>query len=168
VFIDEAGAKTNMTRLRGRSPQGQRVHDETPGGHWSTTTMISSIRLDGTTAAMTIEGATTSEVFRAYVEHILVPTLRPGDIVVLDNLSPHKDKPAIALIEQAGAEVRFLPPYSPDFNPIEKMWSKVKALLRSAKARTDEALLEAVGSALARVTSSDAKGWFASCGYSII
>jgi transposase len=168
VFIDEAGAKTNMTRLRGRSPQGQRVHDETPGGHWSTTTMISSIRLDGTTAAMTIKGATTSEVFRAFVEHILAPTLRPGDIVVLDNLSSHKDKPAIALIEQAGAEVRFLPPYSPDFNPIEKMWSKVKALLRSAKARTDEALLEAVGSALARVTSSDAEGWFASCGYSII
>ena len=108
--------------------------------------MISSIRRDGSTAAMTVDGATTSEVFRAYVEHILAPTLRPGDIVVLDNLSPHKDKAALALIEQAGAEVRFLPPYSPDFNPIEKMWSKVKALLRSAKARTDEALLTAIGS----------------------
>ena len=130
--------------------------------------MISSIRRDGSTAAMTVEGATTSEVFRAYVEHILVPTLRPGDIVVLDNLSPHKDKEALALIKQAGAEVRFLPPYSPDFNPIEKMWSKVKALLRSAKARTDEALLSAIGSALSRVTAQDAKGWFASCGYSII
>ena len=110
MFIDEAGAKTNMTRLRGRSPQGQRVHDETPSGHWSTTTMISSIRRDGSTACMTVDGATTGEVFRAYVEHILVPTLRRGDIVVLDNLSSHKDKPAIALIEQAGAEVRFLPP----------------------------------------------------------
>jgi transposase len=130
--------------------------------------MISSIRRDGSTAAMTVEGATTSEVFRAYVEHILAPTLRPGDIVVLDNLSPHKDKAALALIEQAGAEVRFLPPYSPDFNPIEKMWSKVKALLRSAKARTDEALLAAIGSALARVTAQDAEGWFASCGYTII
>ena len=129
--------------------------------------MISSIRRDGSTAAMTVEGATTSEVFRAYVQHILTPTLRPGDIVVLDNLSPHKDKAALALIEQAGAEVRFLPPYSPDFNPIEKMWSKVKALLRSAKARTDEALLAAIGSALSRVTAQDAEGWFASCGYSI-
>jgi transposase len=129
--------------------------------------MISSIRRDGSTAAMTVEGATTSEVFRAYVEHILIPTLRPGDIVVLDNLSPHKDKEALALIEQAGAEVRFLPPYSPDFNPIEKMWSKVKALLRSAKARTDEALLSAIAAALARVTAQDAEGWFASCGYTI-
>ena len=91
--------------------------------------MISSIRRDGSTACMTVDGATTGEVFRAYVEHILVPTLRRGDIVVLDNLSSHKDKPAIALIEQAGAEVRFLPPYSPDFNPIEKMWSKVKTLV---------------------------------------
>ncbi len=130
--------------------------------------MISSIRRDGSTAAMTVDGATTSEVFRAYVEHILTPTLRPGDVVVLDNLSPHKDKAALALIEQAGAEVRFLPPYSPDFNPIEKMWSKVKALLRSAKARTDEALLAAIGAALARVTAQDAEGWFASCGYTII
>jgi len=129
--------------------------------------MISSIRRDGSTGAMTVEGATTSEVFRAYVEHILAPTLRSGDIVVLDNLSPHKDKEALALIEQAGAEVRFLPPYSPDFNPIEKKWSKVKALLRSAKARTDEALLSAIGSALSRVTAQDAEGWFASCGYTI-
>jgi transposase len=129
--------------------------------------MISSIRRDGSTAAMTVEGATTSEVFRAYVEHILVPTLRPGDIVVLDNLSPHKDKAALALIEQAGAQVRFLPPYSPDFNPIEKRWSKVKTLLRSAKARTDDALLAAIGTALSRVTARDAEGWFASCGYSI-
>ncbi len=130
--------------------------------------MISSIRRDGSTAAMTVDGATTSEVFRAYVQHILAPTLRPGDIVVLDNLSPHKDKAALALIEQAGAEVRFLPPYSPDFNPIEKMWSKVKTLLRSAKARTDDALLTAIGAALAKVTAQDAEGWFASCGYSII
>jgi len=168
VFIDEAGAKTNMTRLRGRSPQGQRVHDETPSGHWSTTTMISSIRRDGSTACMTVDGATTGEVFRAYVEHILVPILRRGDIVVLDNLSSHKDKPALALIERAGAEVRFLPPYSPDFNPIEKMWSKVKTLLRSAEARTQQGLLQAIGSALEQVTRQDATNWFASCGYSFI
>ena len=157
-----------MTRLRGRALKGQRVCDETPCGRWSTTTMISSIRLDGTTAAMTVEGATTGEVFRAYVEHILAPTLRPGDIVVLDNLSPHKDQAALTRIEAAGAEVRFLPPYSPDFNPIEKMWSKVKALLRSAKARDPESLLAAIGQALGRVTAQDAAGWFASCGYSFI
>jgi transposase len=130
--------------------------------------MISSIRLDGTTAAMTVEGATTGEVFRAYVEHILAPTLRPGDIVVLDNLSPHKDAAALARIEAAGAEVRFLPPYSPDFNPIEKMWSKVKALLRSAKARDPESLIAAIGQALSQVSAQDAAGWFASCGYSFI
>lgn len=130
--------------------------------------MISSVRSDGSTACMTVDGATTGEVFRAYVEHVLVPTLRHGDVVVLDNLSSHKDRFALTLIEQAGAEVRFLPPYSPDFNPIEKMWSKVKALLRTAKARSEEALLEAIGSALARVTAQDALGWFASCGYTII
>ena len=130
--------------------------------------MLCSIRRDGTTAAMTIDGPTTSEVFRAYVEHILVPTLRPGDIVVLDNLSPHKDKAAVALMEAAGAEVRPLPPYSPDLNPIEKMWSKVKAILRRTKARDPDALLAAIGSALGEVTADDAAGWFASCGYSII
>jgi transposase len=130
--------------------------------------MLASVRRDGTTAAMTIDGPTTSEVFRAYVEHILVPTLRLGDIVVLDNLSPHKDKAAVALIEAAGAEVRPLPPYSPDLNPIEKMWSKVKASLRRTKARDPDALLAAIGSALAEVTPQDAAGWFASCGYSII
>jgi transposase len=130
--------------------------------------MIASVRRDGSTACMTVDGATTGEVFRAYVEHILTPTLRPGDVVVLDNLSSHKDPCALALIERAGAEVRFLPPYSPDFNPIEKMWSKVKALLRTAKAQSEEALLAAIGSALARVTAQDAAGWFASCGYTIV
>ena len=157
-----------MTRLRGRAARGQRVHDAIPLCHWSTTTMLCALRLDGTTAAMTIDGPTTSEVFRAYVEHILVPSLRPGDIVVLDNLSPHKDKAALAWIEKAGAEVRPLPPYSPDLNPIEKMWSKVKASLRRIKARDDEQLLAAIGAALAEVTARDAAGWFASCGYSFI
>ena len=127
--------------------------------------MISSIRSDGTTACMAVDGPTTADVFRAYVEHVLVASLRPGDIVVLDNLSSHKDKKALALIEQAGAQVRFLPPYSPDFNPIEKMWSKIKQYLRSAKARTEEALLSAIGAALKRVSKKDAHGWYASCGY---
>ena len=155
-----------MTRLWGRSPQGERVVDRVPHGHWCSTTMISSIRSDGSTACMTLEGSTTGEAFKAYVQHILVPSLRPGDIVVLDNLSSHKNQEAKEMIQKAGGEVRFLPPYSPDLNPIEKMWSKVKASLRATKARTQETLLQAIGHALNQVTPQDAVGWFTSCGYS--
>jgi transposase len=168
VFLDESAAKTNMTRLRGRAPRGERVHDRAPAGHWCTTTMIGSVRLDGTTACMTIQDATDTDVFRAFVQAVLIPTLKPGDVVVADNLSPHKHPETIGLMEQAGARVRFLPPYSPDLNPIEKMWSKIKAALRSAKARTQAALNDAIAAALASVTREDALGWFASCGYSII
>ena len=132
IFLDESGAKTNLTRLCGRALKGERVHASAPDGHWQTTTMMSSIRLDGSTACMALEGTTDTESFRAYVEAVLVPTLRPGDLVVMDNLSPHKSDPTLALITQAGAQVLFLPAYSPDLNPIEKMWSKVKALLRTA------------------------------------
>jgi len=114
---------------------------------------------------MAIDGATSAEVFREYVRQVLVPTLRPGDIVVLDNLSVHKDKGAIATIKSAGAEVWFLPPYSPDLNPIEKMWSKIKDFLRAAKARTFDALLAAIANALKTITAHDAQGWFESCGY---
>lgn len=141
VFIDESGAKTNMTRLYGRAEIGSRVVDLAPQGHWCTTTMISSIRLDGSTACMAVDGSTTGEVFCAYAEHVL--------------------------IGQAGAEVRFLPPYSPDLNPIEKMWSKIKQILRSIKARTQEALLAAINFALECVCQEDAVGWFASCGYTL-
>ena len=130
--------------------------------------MISSIRLDGTTACMTIAGATDTEVFRAYVREVLCPTLRPGDIVVMDNLGAHKSPATLELINAAGAQARFLPAYSPDLNPIEKMWSKVKGLLRSAEARTPEQLEAAIGTALAKITPNDARGWFASFGYSII
>ena len=165
VFIDESGAKTNMTRLRGRAKGGGRCVDDAPHGHWHTTTMISSIRLDGNTACMAIDGATSAEVFRAYVRHVLVPTLRSGDLVVLDNLSAHRDREAIQFIESAGAAVLFLPPYSPDLNPIEKMWSKVKEFLRSAKARTVKSLISAIAKALGMVTNQDAMGWFKSCGY---
>lgn len=165
VFLDESGAKTNMTRLRGRAKGGQRCVDDAPCGHWNTTTMISSIRLDGETACMAIEGATTAEVFREYVRCVLAPTLRPGDIVVLDNLSAHKDTEALKLIEASDAEVCFLPPYSPDLNPIEAMWSKIKTYLRSAKARTFESLLDAIAAALRAVTPQDAQGWFSLCGY---
>ncbi len=157
-----------MTRLRGRAPRGERVHDHTPTGHWCATTMIGSVRLDGTTACMTIEDATDTEVFRAFVQRVLLPTLKPGDVVVMDNLSPHKNSGTVRLLEQAGMRVRFLPPYSPDFNPIEKLWSKVKAALRSAKARTTAALNDAIATALSAITPEDAAGWFVSCGYTII
>lgn len=128
--------------------------------------MISSIRLNGTTACMALEGATNTESFRAYVQSVLLPALQPGDIVVMDNLSPHKSDPTLALIDQAGATVRFLPAYSPDLNPIEMMWSKVKNQLRGAEARTQAELVSAIGQALANVTPGDALNWFAHCGYS--
>jgi transposase len=131
-----------------------------------TTTMISSIRLDGSTACMALEGTTDTESFRAYVGEVLVPALKPGDLVVMDNLSPHKSDPTLTLITNAGAQVLFLPAYSPDLNPIEKMWSKVKSLLRGAEARTPADLITAIGQALAKVTAKDAMGWFTSCGYS--
>ncbi|MGH7937703.1 MAG: IS630 family transposase [Bryobacteraceae bacterium] len=168
IFLDESGAKTNMTRLRGRALRGARVYAKVPQGHWQTTTMLCAIRLDGSTACMTIDGATDTEVFRTYVRSVLRPTLRPGDIVIMDNLSPHKSELTLSLILEAGAQVLFLPPYSPDFNPIEMMWSKVKQHLRSAAARTEADLLAAIGSALTMVTAQDAINWFASCGYSFI
>lgn len=167
VFIDESGAKTNMTRLYGRAKSGKRAVDNTPSGHWCTTTMISSMRLDGSTACMVVDGATDKDVFKAYVKHILSPTLKPGDIVIMDNLSAHKNQEVKDLIESVDAEIWFLPPYSPDLNPIEKMWSKIKAILRSLKARTGQALIDAIAKALESITASDAKGWFESCGYTI-
>jgi transposase len=168
IFLDESGAKTNLTRLCGRALRGQRVHAPCPQGHWQTTTMIGAIRLDGSTACMTIEGATDTEVFRTYVSQVLCPTLHAGDVVIMDNLSPHKSEPTLSLIAQAGAQIRFLPAYSPDLNPIEKMWSKVKSHLRTAEARTQPALLQAIASALQSITPRDAMNWFASCGYSFI
>jgi transposase len=145
-----------MTRLRGRSPKGERLVCHAPHGHWQTTTMISAVRLDGTTACMTIEGATNTEVFQEYVRAVLVPVLRPGDIVIMDNLGAHKNEVTLGLITQAGAEVRFLPAYSPDLNPIEMMWSKLKALLRKAQARTYPDLLRSIADALRCVTP---QGW---------
>jgi transposase len=130
--------------------------------------MISSIRVSGSTTCMAIEGATDTEVFRAYVGQVLCPTLRAGDVVVMDNLSPHKSDQTLSLIEQRGAQVQFLPAYSPDLNPIENMWSKVKTCLRTAEARTQPDLLQAIALALASVTPQDAMNWYAHCGYSFI
>jgi len=130
--------------------------------------MISSIRWDGSTACLAIDSATDTEVFQTYVRQVLCPTLRPGEVVVMDNLYPHKNELTLDLIRQAGAEVRFLPAYSPDLNPIEKMWSKVKTLLRGAEARTQDDLIAAIASALRKITPQDALNWFASCSYSFI
>ena len=129
--------------------------------------MISSMRLDGTTACMHLAGAADTAAFVAYIGQVLCPTLRRGDIVVMDNLSVHKSPEVLELVQAVGAEVRFLPAYSPDLNPIEKMWSKIKALLRSAEARTPEQLDQAISYAFSKITAQDAMGWFASCGYSI-
>jgi transposase len=130
--------------------------------------MIGAMRVDGSTTCMTLEGATDTEAFRAYVGQVLGPTLRRGDVVIMDNLSPHKSDPTLGLIKERGAQVLFLPAYSPDLNPIEMMWSKVKAALRGAQARTQSALTQAIAIALAKVTRQDAINWFAHCGYSII
>lgn len=157
-----------MTRLRGRAARGQRLNAAAPCGRWQSTTMISSIRLDGTTACMHLPGAADTAAFVTYLEKVLCPSLKKGDIVVMDNLSVHKSPEVARRVKAAGAEVRFLPPYSPDLNPIEKMWSKVKALLRSAEARTQEELDLAISHAFSQITAKDAAGWFASCGYSII
>ena len=168
IFLDESGASTNLTRQRGRALRGQRVPGAHPHGHWKVTTMIASVRADGSTAAMAIVGATDTPVFRSYVEEVLGPTLRAGDVVVMDNLSPHKNEATLELIRSKGAEPRFLPPYSPDLNPIEMMWSKVKASLRATQARTLPRLQKAIAHALTQVTASDARSWFAACGYSSI
>ncbi len=168
VFLDESGAKTNMTRLYGRSAKGSRCHASAPCGRWESTTMISSVRVDGTTACMAVSGATNTEVFRAYVSEVLAPTLREGDIVVMDNLGAHKNKETLAIVHACGADALFLPPYSPDLNPIELMWSKIKALLRRFEARDTDELIDAIGRALDEVTPSDARNWFAHCGYNFI
>lgn len=130
--------------------------------------MIGALRWDGSITCMSIEGATDTEVFNAYVRQVLLPTIRPGDRLVMDNLSPHKNEPILSELARVGVEVLFLPAYSPDLNPIEQMWSKVKTLLRGAEARTQEDLSEAIGQALRSITRQDAANWFAHCGYSFI
>ena len=164
-FIDESGAKTNMVRSHGRCPRGQRLLSKAPAGHWQTTTMIAAIGLEGVQAPFALEGAVDAEAFAVYVERVLLPALHGGEIVVLDNLACHKHPHIRELIESVGAEVWYLPPYSPDFNPIEEMWSKIKQILRSLAARTFEGLIEAIGIAVKQVSRQDLAGWFIHCGY---
>jgi transposase len=156
-----------MTRRYARAYGGKRARDSAPTSHWSTNTLIAALGIDGPMAPMLIEGAIDGEVFAAWVREFLVPSLKPGDVVVMDNLSCHRNPEIERLVASAGAKVDFLPPYSPDMNPIEKMWSKMKALLRGAKARTVEELDAAVVAALDAVTRQDIAGWLRCCGYVI-
>jgi transposase len=165
VFLDETWLTTNMTRLYGRAAQGQRLVDAVPHGHWKTTTFLAALRWTGLTAPMVIDGAINGDLFCAYVEKVLVPQLRPGDIVVLDNLSSHKRLEARQAIEAAGARMVFLPPYSPDFNPIENAFAKLKRLVRSAGKRTVEALWSFLGQAIDAFTPSECLNYFRHCGY---
>jgi transposase len=165
VFVDETGSNTAMDRTHGRAPCGVRVDGPAPHGHWKALTLTAAVRLDGVGARLAFDGATDAASFETYVERCLVPTLRPGDVVVMDNLACHKAAEVARLIAAAGAEVRYLPAYSPDLNPIERLFSKLKADLRSAKARTVDALIEAMGDALRAVRPGDIRGWFRHSGY---
>jgi transposase len=166
-FIDESGVNLAMTRAYGRGPRGERVVGAVSQNYGSNVTMIAALALRGVEAVMTIDGATDADVFRAYVEQVLCPTLTAGDIVVMDNLRAHKVAGIRDRIEARGARLMFLPPYSPDLSPIELCWSKLKTLLRAAQARTREALDAAVQQVLAAVRPSDARGWFSHCGYAL-
>lgn len=165
VFIDETGVSTKMARLRGRSERGARCRAPVPHGHWKTTTFVGALRLSGITAPMTLGGAMNGAAFLAYVEQVLAPTLTPGDVVVMDNLPAHKLEAIRQAIEATGADLVFLPPYSPDFNPIEMAFSKIKALLKKAAARKVEDLWDAVANAIDAVTPVEAHNYFAAAGY---
>lgn len=165
LFLDETGATTSMLRAYGRSAQGERCIGSVPHGHWKTMTGVAAIRLDGLTAAASMAHAMDGDSFLVYVTEALTPVLRAGDVVVMDNLPGHKPAKVREQIEAAGAKLLYLPPYSPDFNPIEMIWSKVKRLLRSIAARTIDALGEAFETAFAAVTPSDIQNCFEHCGY---
>ncbi len=167
MFLDESGVTTEMTRRYGRGLRGERVHDATPAGHWRTLTLLGAITCQGILASMTIESPTDGDVFLAYLEQVLCPKLQPGHVVVMDNLSAHKIAGVRELVEARGARLLYLPPYSPDFNPIEKAWSKIKQLMRSAKARLIDALEQAAALAFAAITAENAAAWFTHCGYGI-
>ena len=165
IFIDETGLNTKMARLHGRCRRGERLFASIPHGHWRTTTFVAGLRLGGIDAPMVLDGAMNGEAFLAYVRHVLVPVLRPGDTVVMDNLACHKSAAVRAAIEAAGAELRLLPPYSPDFNPIEQAFAKLKALLRKTAARTRDTLWNAVAAALDAFSPEECINYFTAAGY---
>jgi transposase len=165
VFLDEFGAATNMTRTRARAPRGERAVCKTPHGHWKVISTIAAMTVQGMICSASFDGATDSELFVTFVREALVPTLKPGQVVVLDNLPAHKSSVAQQLIEQAGCKLFRLPPYSPDYNPIEMAISKVKTMLRSLARRSVDGLFDGIGVALASVTASDAMNYIKHCGY---
>lgn len=165
VFIDETWASTNMARRRGRAPKGERLRVGIPHGHWKTTTFVAGLRRTGMIAPMVLDGPINGVAFQAYVDQVLVPELREGDIVIMDNLGSHKGKGVREAIEAAGANLLYLPPYSPDFNPIENAFSKLKALLRKAAARTVDGLWSAIGATVDAFTAQECANYFAAAGY---
>lgn len=165
VFIDETGTSTNMARLRGRAPRGERLVSKVPHGHWKTTTFVAGLRTNALTAPCVIDGPMNGDAFHAYVEQILVPTLKPGDIVVMDNLSSHKLPAIREAIEAAGARLFYLPPYSPDFNPIEQLFAKLKAALRKAAERSVESLWNRIAILLHIFPPDECANYFRNSGY---
>jgi transposase len=165
VFIDETWAKTNMTRTHGRAPRGERLVAKIPHGRWQTLTFLAALRSDRIDAPCVIDGPINGESFLAYVEQVLVPTLKPGDIVIIDNLGSHKGKAVRRAIRAAGAKLFFLPPYSPDLNPIEQVFAKLKTLLRKAVARTIDAVTAAIGQLLDLFTPEECTNYFTNAGY---
>jgi transposase len=165
VFIDETWASTNMARLRGRAPRGERLRTGIPHGHWRTTTFVAGLRLTGMVAPMVLDGPINGHAFQAYVDQVLAPELRPGDIVIMDNLGSHKGRAVRAAIEAVGAILLYLPPYSPDFNPIENAFSKLKAMLRKAAERTVDALWDTIGALIQAFTVAECTNFFAAAGY---
>jgi transposase len=168
VFIDETGAKTNMTRTRGRCARSQRLVAKVPHGRWKTLSFIGALRCDRMTAPCVVDGAVNARNFLAYVRQVLVPTLRPGDVVIMDNLRSHKGKAIRAAIRGAGAKLFFLPPYSPDLNPIEQVFAKLKALLRKACERTVEATWKKIGELLDAFTAEECSNYLANSGYAAV
>ena len=165
VFIDETWASTNMARTHGRAPRGQRLRAAIPHGHWKTTTFVAGLRTSGMVAPMVLDGPINSVAFQAYVDQVLVPELRPGDIVVMDNLGSHKGAGVREAIEAAGASLLYLPPYSPDFNPIENAFAKLKAMLRKAGERTVDGLWSAIGRIIDTFTPAECANYFTAAGY---
>jgi transposase len=165
VFVDEMGTNISLSPLYAWSPKGQRAFGSAPRNWGNNVTLLASITREGLGACLAVEGATTREVLETYLERVLAPTLKPGQMVVMDNLAAHKGGRVKEIIEGRGCELSYLPPYSPDFNPIEHAFSKVKGLMRRAEARTREALIDAMGRALEAVSARDARGFFAHCGY---
>ena len=165
VFVDEMGTNTSLSPVYAYSPKGRRAYAEVPRNRGKNTTLLASMSLEGMGPCLAVEGATSATVFESYVEQLLAPTLRSGQIIVVDNLSAHKGERVRELIEARGCELLYLPPYSPDFNPIEEAFSKIKGLLRKAQARSREALVEALGRAISAVSAMDARGFFKHSGY---